>query len=91
VPRAGLEPGSDARSSQSLAGNSPNSQPFDAGSPGSSPRNRGSPADLTVTLSHDPIGKGLEDARDAWTRNADPKALRRALLDLLRDLEQMTT
>jgi hypothetical protein len=38
-------------------------------------------------LSHDSIEKGLADARSAWDRDGDPAALRRALLDLLRQLE----
>jgi hypothetical protein len=39
-------------------------------------------------LSHDLVGQELADARSAWDRDADPKALRRALLELLWRLEE---
>ncbi len=59
------------------------SQPSDAQSLGLS----ASSTESTVTLSHDFIGKGLEEAREGLTRDGDPTALRRALLELLRLLE----
>jgi len=89
--RAGLEPGCEDRSSLSVVGNSEDSRLSDVMSAGSSLHHRDTSAGPTVTLSHDLIGEGLEDARDAWTRDADPKALRRALLELLRRLEAFKT
>lgn len=52
-----------------------------------SPGPCGSSTEPTVTLSHEFISKGLEDVRDDWSRTGDEKAFRRALLDLLRQLE----
>ena len=79
----GLEIAEEGRASPSLTGKAADSGASEAPSPDSSGASTGPP----VTLSHDLIGDGLEEARNAWTRAADPKALRRALLELLRRLE----
>ena len=79
----GLETSEEGKSSPSLTGKAADSEASEAPSPDSPGASTGPP----VTLSQDLIGEGLEDARDAWTRDADPKALRRSLLELLRQLE----
>ncbi len=84
MPRAGLEPDKSDGSSPIVPGKAADSGPSDAESTDPC----GSSAEPTVTLSHDSIAKGLGDARDAWTRSADPKALRRGLLELLRRLDE---
>jgi hypothetical protein len=85
---AGIEPGPTAQSSQIVAGNSADSRLSDVGSTGSSVQLRDSSGEPTVTLSHDAIEKGLEEARSEWIRSGDQTALRRALLELLRRLEE---
>ena len=79
----GLETSEEGTSSPSLTGKAAESVASEAPSPVPSGASAGPP----VTLSHDLIGEGLENARQTWTRDADPKVLRRALLDLLRRLE----
>ena len=83
MPRAGLEPGSDAGSSQVLIGNPADSEASEAHRP-SPPRLSAEP---TVTLSHDDVSRALENARVAWAHSPDPAVLRKALLELLRNLE----
>ena len=82
VPRAGLEPAEESRSSQSLAGITTESEAVEVNEPDP----RGSSAEPTVTLSHDEIRRALDDARHAWARSADVVVLRRALLELLQKL-----
>ena len=83
MPRAGFETVAEGGSSPLVAGNSADSGPSTPQQPGPS----GPSADPTVTLSHDLIEKGLDEARSAWIRSGDQNALRRALLKLLHRLE----
>jgi len=81
---SGYESETGIRSSPTLEGKTADSETVEQpllGAQGSSP-------EPTVTLSHDFVGQELADARSAWDRDADPKALRRALLELLRRLEE---
>jgi len=79
----GFEGAKSDGSSPIVVGNAADSGPSTPRKPGP----YGPSADPTVTLSHDLIEKGLEEARSAWIRSGDQNALRRALLKLLHRLE----
>ena len=79
----GFEPDDGVRAWQTLVGISANPEASDAASP--DPRRPS--AENTVTLSHELIEKALEEARSSWIRSGDTAALRNALLELLRRLE----
>jgi len=81
---SGYEPETANRSSPILEGKAAETETVEQPLLGA----QGSSADPTVTLSHDFVGQELADARSAWDRDADPKALRRALLELLWRLEK---
>ncbi len=79
----GFEADEGVRSWQALVGKLADSEATVASSPDPSR----SSAEPTVTLSHDIIEKALEEARSSWIRSGDTAALRNALLELLRRLE----
>jgi hypothetical protein len=48
---------------------------------------RGHSTDPTVTLSHATVERAIEAALAGWKQRGDRTSLRRALIDLLRELE----
>lgn len=82
----GLEPALAGGSSQVLTGNAADSKASETTQSGPSRPS----AESTVTLSHGTISEALEAARAEWLRTGDERALRQALLELIRNLESRT-
>jgi hypothetical protein len=80
---SGYEAASTRGSSPIVKGKS--AQSLAPGTAGTRPER--SSAEAPVTLSHDPVRERLAAAIDGWSQASDRRVLRRALLDLLRDLE----